>query len=44
MNKSDTVCMRDDERSHIGRDSWTGRLIWMGDVHAILCIFMSHPI
>jgi hypothetical protein len=36
-----------DERKiilHIGGDSWTGRLNWMGDVHAILCIFMSHAI
>jgi hypothetical protein len=49
--KRDTVCMRAryklSERrtlSYIEGDSWTGRISWMRDVHAILCLFVSYAI
>jgi hypothetical protein len=49
--KRDTVCMRANYKlnrrrtlSYIQGDSWTGRISWMRDVHAILCLFVSHAI
>jgi hypothetical protein len=30
--------------SYIQGDSWTGRISWMRDVHAILCLFVSYAI
>jgi hypothetical protein len=51
INKRDTVCMRANYKlsprktlSYIRGDSWTGRLTWKKDVHAIFCVFMLHAI
>jgi hypothetical protein len=30
--------------SYIEGDSWTGRISWMRDVHAIFCLFVSYAI